>query len=335
MLKIKQLVRYCVFIALLMMVSVTFATQKKPPVIKVGVLKFGTVNWLLDVIKHHQLDVKHGINLEVLPLGSKNATHVAIQGGAADVIVSDWIWVTRQRAANRDYTYVPYSNAVGTLMVSPESGIKTLADLKDKKLGVAGGPVDKTWLLFRAYAQKKLATDLAEWAEPQFAAPPLLNKLAQRGDLDAVINFWHYSARLKVLGFQPLISVDDALLELGIKRSIPVIGWVFSEQWAAENTGKISGFIAASYDAQQLLLSSNEEWSRIRPKMKAKTQAMFMALRDAFREGVPSCFSDADMQAAKATFEILAKLGGSKLVGKSTQLSDGTFWVNQAHIACE
>lgn len=335
MLTMQQAARYCCFTILLLIASVTLAAESNFPVVKVGVLKFGTVNWLLDVIKHHQLDTKHGIELQVLPLGSKNATHVSIQGGAADVIVSDWIWVTRQRAANRDYTYVPYSNAVGTLMVSPESGIKTLADLKDKKLGVAGGPVDKTWLLLRAYSQNKLATDLAEWVEPQFAAPPLLNKLAQRGDLDAVVNFWHYTARLKVLGFQPLLTVPDVLSDLGINRPIPVIGWVFSEQWAHDNAEQINGFLAASYDAQQLLLSSDAEWLRIRPKMKAETQAMFIALRDAFREGVPGCFTAADKQAAKATFAILAKLGGKKLVGKSTQLSEGTFWKNTVSRICE
>ena len=32
---------------------------------KVGVLKFGTVNWELDVIKAHGLDTKEGFTLEV------------------------------------------------------------------------------------------------------------------------------------------------------------------------------------------------------------------------------------------------------------------------------
>ena len=32
---------------------------------KVGVLKFGTVNWELDVIKAHGLDAKEGFTLEV------------------------------------------------------------------------------------------------------------------------------------------------------------------------------------------------------------------------------------------------------------------------------
>ena len=328
-----QILRGLVGIVLIMVTSNCIA--KEAELIRVGVLKFGTVNWVLDVIKTHQLDKKHGVDLQVVPLGSKNATHVSIQGGAADMIVSDWIWVTRQRAENRDYTFVPYSAAVGTLMVSPDSGIHSLADLEGKKIGVAGGPVDKTWLLLRAYTQKKLGKDLSDWVQPNFAAPPLLNKLAIRGDLDGAVNFWHFSARLQAQGFKPLLSIPEVLTELGINQPIPVIGWVFSEQWAEKHSNIAHGFLKAVREAQNLLENSDEEWKRIRPKMKAKNDAIFETLKAAFLEGIPQCFGQDEKLAAKATFAILAELGGATLVGKSTQLSEGTFWNGYRDKSCD
>ena len=302
--------------------------------LRVGVLKFGTVNWTLDVIKHHQLDTKYGVNLEIVPLGSKNASHVALQGGGADMIVSDWIWVTRQRAENRDYTFVPYSNATGALMVRDDANIASLLDLKGKKLGVAGGPVDKSWLFLRAYALEKHSLELSELAELNFVAPPLLNKLAQRGDLDAALNFWHYTARLQASGFKSVLTVSEALKGLGIDTSIPVIGWVFSEQWAAENADAVNGFIAAAHEAQNLLLKDDMEWQRIRATMKAEDDLIFHHLRDAYREGVPACFAMNEKQAAKAAFSILAQLGGDKLIGNSDELSDGTFWKHYQAQGC-
>ena len=65
---------------------------------KVGVLKFGTVNWELDVIKVHGLDTREGFTLEVQPFGGNDAADVALMGGAVDAIVEDWLFVSRQRA---------------------------------------------------------------------------------------------------------------------------------------------------------------------------------------------------------------------------------------------
>ncbi|MBW9272020.1 MAG: ABC transporter substrate-binding protein, partial [Candidatus Thiodiazotropha sp. (ex. Lucinisca nassula)] len=45
--------------------------------LKMAVLKFGTVNWELDVIKRHGLDRQQGFNLEVLEMAGKQATMVA------------------------------------------------------------------------------------------------------------------------------------------------------------------------------------------------------------------------------------------------------------------
>lgn len=314
-------------------IQVANATELKQ--VRVGVLKFGTVNWTLNVIKHHQLDKKYDFDLKVIPLGSKNASHVSIQGGASDMIVSDWVWVSRQRSDNRKYTFVPYSNATGSLMVKKDSGINSIADLKNKKLGIAGGPVDKSWLFLRAFTQRKLGKDLKEFVVPTYVAPPLLNKLAQRDELDAALNFWHYSARLKASGFKSLLNVPEVLNELGVKSSIPVIGWVFSEKWADENTSLVKNFVAATKDAQKLLLESDQEWLRIKKLMKAKDETIFLSLKDAFRKGISHCFGEQEKQSAKLVFEILAKQGGKELVGNATELDSGTFWKNYNAPACK
>ncbi len=87
-------------IALLLTAAIWgFSHQAQAEPVRVGVLKFGTVAWELEVIKHHGLDRKAGFELEVVPFASTLATKVALQAGALDVIVSDWFWVSRQRAA--------------------------------------------------------------------------------------------------------------------------------------------------------------------------------------------------------------------------------------------
>lgn len=294
--------------------------------IRVGVLSFGTVNWELDVVRQHRLAERQGVALEVVGLGGKIATAVALQGGAVDAIVTDWIWVSRQRHAGADFTFVPHSLAVGSLLVRPDAGIDSLADLDGRRLGIAGGPVDKSWLLLRGYAAKTLGTDLAAASEPVFAAPPLLNQFMLRGELPAVLNFWHYAARLEAAGMKQLISVADMLPALGVARRPPMIGWVFSEAWAARNPATIQGFLRSLRQAKRILADSDAEWERLRALTKAEDTATLRALRDAYRAGIPTSFGAADIAAAGKIFETLARYGGPALVGKAGTLAPGTFW---------
>lgn len=295
--------------------------------VRVGVLKFGTVNWELDVIQHHGLDADNGVAVQVVPLGSKNATSVALQGGAVDIIVTDWVWVSRQRAEGRKYVFFPYSLTVGALLVHPDAGISRLSDLEGRKLGIAGGPVDKSWLLLQAYARKSQGLDLQQAAQPTFAAPPLLNQLMLQGDLPAVLNYWHYGARLEAAGMRPLIQVTEIMSGLGVDGGVPLLGWVFEEQWAAQNREALIAFLKSSYAAKNILDRSDEEWQRLRPLTKAEDEKTLAALRDSYRLGIPRRFGDQELEAARQVFSLLAREGGRDLVGRSSELTAGTFWM--------
>ena len=300
----------------------TLATEQ----LTIGVLKFGTVRWELDVIQYHGLAKKRGLELNVLALASSNAINVSLQGGTSDIIVNDWIWVSRQRDEGKSYTFVPYSVAAGGLMARADSGINSVSDLVGRNLGVAGGPVDKSWLLLRAHMKKNHNLDPQEVSEVNFGTPPLLNELALRGDLDAILNFWHWGARFKAAGHKQVISIPEVLGGLGIDQTLALIGWTFDENIASERPGVMEAFAAASYEAKKILLESDEEWERLRPLTKAKDDATLIELRDAFRAGIPRNFGESEKNTAAEIFALLAQEGGTKLVGNSTQLNPGTFW---------
>ncbi len=294
--------------------------------IRIGVLKFGTVNWELSTIERHGLDQRNGFTLEVLQLASNQATTVALQAGEVDVIVSDWLWVSRQRSEGKAYTFVPFSSSVGALMVPAGSDIRTLADLKGRKIAVAGGPLDKSWLLLRGLIQREHGFDLAAANEAVFGAPPLLAKKAEQGEVDAVLNFWHYSARLEAKGFRRLVGANEAAMALGAKGPISAIGYVFDEAWAAEHTAAMRGFVQASREAKELLRQSDAEWEVLREATGAADDATLIALRDRFREGIPARSLSEEMTDTAAVYSFLAELGGEKLVGKSKTMAPGTFW---------
>ncbi|TXT39806.1 MAG: ssuA [Comamonadaceae bacterium] len=294
--------------------------------VRVGVLEFGTVNWELEVMRTQELAKKRGVDLVIVPLASGDASTVALQGGSVDVIVSDWIWVSRQRADGRLFSFVTYSNAVGALVVPAQSTIKSVADLQGKKIGVSGGPNDKIWTLLRAHAQRNLNLDLAKATQPSFGAPPLLNELVQRQQLDAVLNTWPFTARLQAKGMRQLVDLPDVLAGLGIHQPIPLIGWVFKEDWAEQNKALLNQFLAASLEAKQLMKTSDVVWDKLKPKMRAEDDAVFVTLRQTYRAGIPACLDQTTRNNIALTHKILFEVGGEKLAGKSDTLAPGTFW---------
>ncbi|PSH55341.1 ABC transporter substrate-binding protein [Phyllobacterium endophyticum] len=315
----------CLSFVLLLALGFSTHASAAAETIRVGVLKFGTVNWELDTIKHHKFDEKHGIDVDVRFFASEDATNVAMMAGDVDIIVTDWLWVSRQRQSGEDLTFVPYSSSVGALMVPVDSPIKSLADLKGRKIGVAGGPLDKSWLLMQGYAKHQFSLDLPANSEIIYGTPPLLAEKAQQGELEAVLNFWNFCARLEANGFRRLVSTSDAARALGATGNVSAIGYIFHEKWAHAHPDAIAGFIKASREAKALLGSSNEEWQRLAPVVKAEGRALEI-LRDRYREGIPARSVEDEEADAIRLYAILAELGGERLVGPGKTLAPGTFW---------
>jgi len=292
---------------------------------ELGVLKFGTVNWELDVIQRHGLDKAEGFTLEVQGFGGNEAGDVALMGDAVDGIVEDWLWVSRQRSSGSDIVFIPYSSSVGALVVPADAGIETLEDLRGKTIGVAGGPLDKSWLLIQALGQQQ-GIDLKAETEQAFGAPPLLQEKFISGELDAVINYWHYAARLEAAGFKRLIDVTAAQEALGVPADTPQLGYVFKQRFAEENPDLIAAFARASRAAKAIMRDRDEEWETLRERTRAEDDATLEALKIRYREGIVERWGEAERAAAANLYAVLAELGGSELVGEAEELAPGTFW---------
>ena len=106
------------------------------------------------------LDAAAHIAIEPVELAAAQAAQVALQAGQVDMIVVDWLWVARQRGAGADWTLVPFSNAVGALIAPANSPVRDVPDLAGRTLGIAGSPLDKSWLILRAYATQRYGIDL-------------------------------------------------------------------------------------------------------------------------------------------------------------------------------
>ena len=291
------------------------------PELRLGILPFGTVQWIADVVRRNRLDTANGFTLRTTKLASTEAGKVALLGHAVDVAVSDWPFVASQRSQGGTLTFSPFSSSVGGIMVPTASPVHQLTDLKDLRLGVAGGAADKSWLIVRAAARKQ-GLDIEKAARLSFGAPPLLSAALGDGGLDALLTFWNFCARLQATGLREAVSLTDCARALGLQDAPVLVGYVFDAGWAAANRPAIDGFLRAAAAAEDLLVTRPAEWAAIRPLMDAPDEALFLQLKSRFLAGI----SRPDPATLTAQANQLLVLLAQQGIAAAATLPGGVFW---------
>lgn len=293
--------------------------------LRVASLKFGSLNWLLQTIETEKLAEKAGVKLDILEVASNQAGPIALLANEADVIVSDWTWAMRQRSLGQKLKFRPYSSSLGSVMVAKDGPIKSLGDLDGKRLGVAGSAIDKSWLLLRAYSRKSLGRDIADMAQPVFGAAPLVAEELKNGRIDACLNFWTFAARLEGAGFRPLLAVDEIMAKLGIEPAPPLVGFVWREETGEKKAAELKAFFSAVEQANKILATSDAAFERLKPLMRAKSDAEYFSLKAYYRAGIPKPWGDKQTASAKKLFDLLASEGGKELIGAGTTFDPNLF----------
>ena len=294
-------------------------------VIRIAVQKTGTVAWEIAVMKALRLDKAADLDVETTELASTDAGKIALEGGEADIIVSDWLWVARERSLGDKLLFTPYSYALGAVMTPRNSPVHTLADLDGRSLGVAGGPLDKSWLLVQAAARKE-GHDLARAARPSYGAPPLIAEKLASGELDAALEFWNYCVDLETRGFLPAIEIADVEKELGANGPVAMTGYVFSERFAHEHRDALRRYLAAAAKARAALAADRAAWAVVEGRLGLKGDSALDTYRKRYLEGMPKRSVAAEAEDAKALYRVIVENGGRNLVGDAPELDTALFF---------
>jgi NitT/TauT family transport system substrate-binding protein len=312
------------FVASLLNLSVStavFAADR----IRIAAQKTGTLAWELEIIKAHGLDRRADLDIQVVELASPEAGKVALRSGSADLIVSDWLWVARERALGDKLVFYPYSSQIGAIMVPADSAIAGVADLKGRRLAVAGGPLDKSWLMLQADARRD-GIDLKTQASVVYGAPPLLSQKALQHEHDATLTFWNFCAELESKGLKRGIDMEAIEKRLGASGPVAMLGYVFDAGFAAKNKAAVARFLGVAGEAKDILARSPEEWQRLSPRIGVTDNVGLDIYRRRYSEGIPHRPIADDERDAIGLYHVLAEAGGADLVGPARDLDKGTFY---------
>ena len=278
------------------------------------------------MIRRHGLASGAGLDLQVSEFASPDAGKLALNGGSVDLAVVDWLWVARARALGAKWLFYPYSSAVGAVMVKSDSPLRKIADLKGRVLAVAGGPLDKSWLIVQAAALRQ-GIDLKREATLEYGAPPLIFQKSRQGEAEASLNFWNFCARLEAQGFRSnarRARCRGSTRAEATRRAdrLRVFRAVRERATGARST-------ASSPSRKRpttFCCDPMQEWDALRPLMKAQDESTFTAYRDRTREGMPRRTVAAEAAEAARAVQDLARIGGPELVGPLQELDQGLYY---------
>ncbi len=317
--------KHKLFWLLVLMMTGFFANASEKPVIRLGVLAFGTVNWELAALKNSGRLEKAPYQLLITPLATPQSGKIALQAGSVDMIVADWVWVSRLRSQGADFTFYPYSETSGGLVVAQNSEIQDLIDLSGKKLGIAGGELDKNWLLLQALGRAE-NLDLNQLVRKVYGAPPLLNQQLSQGRLDAVLTYWHFAARLEAKGYRQLLDGQQILARLGVKQRLPMLGYVFNRHWGGQHKTAVNQFFKDVAAARNQICETEPAWREILPLLKTQSTDEQRLLRKRYCQGRIKHWSPEKRPAAETVYQWFRKLSANKLTGSSGHIQPDTFW---------
>jgi NitT/TauT family transport system substrate-binding protein len=305
------------FILIYLMCNAAYAEEKTT--IRLGVQTGGTLAWELTALTNTDSDFE----LVIHPLANAQEGKNALQTGDVDVIVSDWIWVADQRQQGEDFTFYQYSDMSGALIVPKDSPIKSIQDLVGKRLGIAGGELDKNWLLLQALAQKQ-SLDLNKSVDKTFATPTKITEQLKAQEIDAALTYWHFAAQLEGQGYRQLMNDKNILNQLNIQETVPNIGYVFKHNWGMKHQTALNHFFKAAQQARKQLCTDDTAWQKVLPLTKTEDAATQTLLRQRFCEGnIDKQWGEKEQQAAAQLFKLLKK---QQQTDSSEDLQTKIFW---------
>jgi ABC-type nitrate/sulfonate/bicarbonate transport system substrate-binding protein len=243
-----MLSRLAVFAAVLLATSTAASAQVK---IRIGDLAQSLNEIGSRVIIDQGLDKKYGLTVEYRAYPTLDGLFTAIRGKDVDIGFGGWTAIAQFRGKGMPVTMIfPVGRGVTVdVLVPTASPIKTIADLKGKKVGSFAGAAGTATVLFRVITSKFYGFDPGQSGDLQFAGPGLLPALLDKGELDAAVMFDPLAAKLEGSGkYRSIGNLADAY-KAGTGDDFLWIGYSTNDDFMKAEPDALTNFTRAWLEA--------------------------------------------------------------------------------------
>jgi NitT/TauT family transport system substrate-binding protein len=269
------------------------------------------------VMIDQKIDRKYGIAVEYRAYPTLDGLFTAIRGKDVDVGFAGWTAIAQFRSKGFPVTTVfPVGRGVTVDVIVPSaSPIKTIAELKGKKVGTFAGAAGTATVLFRVIASKFHGFDPGKTGDLQFAGPGLLPALLDKGEIDAAVMFDPIAAKLEGSGkYRSIGNLADAY-KAGTGDDFLWIGYSTNDDFMRTEPEALKNFTRAWLEAVEYVKSHPEVFETYGKKYGLEPAAIAL-LRERVIADYTTTWNDATIASLRRFAELANEVMGSGYLDK-------------------
>lgn len=248
--------------------------------IRLALLK-GTQIFPVMVMLEQGFDKKYGIEVVKKDAASPDAINILMRSKEADACFNGWTETVKFRAQGVKLinTY-PLSAFVNAVITKKDSPLKTLDDVKGKRLGVFYNPSTITAGVLRVSTLKYNGYDAYKHTEVREGAKPLIIGFLDKGDIDAIYLGEPDIANLMGSGkYKSIATINDIYKSRNQEVPLQLVVEMY-EEFAEKNPQAAKGFAAALQDSVNYLKTHPEAWPKLTKELDITEQKSVDLLRE-------------------------------------------------------
>jgi NitT/TauT family transport system substrate-binding protein len=268
------------------------------------------------VVKKYGLDKKYGLEFDEIDYAAPGQQYTLLRSGVVDVAAGGFIDLLRQRAGGNGLrAFHGFQRYSMRIVVKPNSPIRSFADLKGKRLGEFGTTF-LDWLIVRAAGRKAYGVDVEKDATAVQGAPPLLNQLLARDQVDATLQFPPLTFAAVARGEQRVLStVPDIMKDAGFNPDCFYLQWFVSDQWSKTHPQMIEKLAAMFDEAYQKLATDDTVWAPLAQRIGIIDPQVVAAYRDFSRATDNPNYDRSLADATQTLLDSIVAVVGEQAVG--------------------
>jgi NitT/TauT family transport system substrate-binding protein len=282
---------------------------------KLGYLS-GAQDFVIFVMDSEGLLARHRLQPEKVKFLNPPAVHLLIAERQVDIGFGGFTTMANARAQGKDVIIVRgIFSPVNVVFVPHNSPLKTVADLKGKKLGSFGGLGSTTLAFLAVIAGKWYGLDLYRDVEQITAPGPALDKLLEQGEIDAALMGTIESIQLAAQKkYRVLVDLSEEYQKRQ-GRAPAHVTVSTSEQFAREHPEIIRDFLRAYEDALAYSRQNADVWARYGKTIGMESEAEIALFREKMSANLIEHWDAAQLQTQQEYLEFVLSVLGPREFG--------------------